>query len=369
MASRYSQIDIAKGIGIILIVQGHYWVLFYGLGEVFNVIYSFHVPLFFFLSGIFMDYSDSLSQTAIKKSDSYLKPYFVALLFMSIFIIPNENINPMKYIGGILYGVGKTIPIKFLPLWFLPHLWTVSIFSFLLYRCTNLRSKSIAFNATVLGVMLCVGYLGIHTFWNNRFPGIPILFPGLPFSIDLIFISSFYFLLGSLLKDYITGLKFNPMIFLLSVFVFCSLHFFYNITMDLNLRRYDNLFISTIEALTGIYIIITASILLDKNAVIRRILVYIGSGSLFILLFHFWIQMGSARLIYSLIDDKYYVIRFIIIKYLSFTLAVLLPLAFFELVKRSSTLGKLFLPIKSAKIVQPGGSIPQKSGHENVVEK
>lgn len=48
MEKRIENIDIAKGIGIILMVIGH---ACYPHIYIFNCIYIFHMPLFFFLSG------------------------------------------------------------------------------------------------------------------------------------------------------------------------------------------------------------------------------------------------------------------------------------------------------------------------------
>lgn len=62
MNKRLDWIDKAKGIGIILVVYGHVARGIFNAGIPMNeksfgiidsVIYSFHMPLFFFLSGFF----------------------------------------------------------------------------------------------------------------------------------------------------------------------------------------------------------------------------------------------------------------------------------------------------------------------------
>lgn len=50
---RDNTVDILKGIAILLVVIGH----FSPVQQVENFIYSFHMPLFFFLSGITFWYS------------------------------------------------------------------------------------------------------------------------------------------------------------------------------------------------------------------------------------------------------------------------------------------------------------------------
>lgn len=49
---RLVHIDVAKGIGILLVAFGH--LVKFG-SYTSNVIYSFHMPLFFVLSGVFAD--------------------------------------------------------------------------------------------------------------------------------------------------------------------------------------------------------------------------------------------------------------------------------------------------------------------------
>lgn len=45
---RLDYIDYCKGIGIIFVILGH---TYYGPQIVYNIIYCFHMPLFFILSG------------------------------------------------------------------------------------------------------------------------------------------------------------------------------------------------------------------------------------------------------------------------------------------------------------------------------
>ena len=129
VSPRYKRIDIAKGIGILFVVFGHNWIVAHGKGELFKVIYSFHVPLFFFLSGLFMAYDHTFRETIIKKSDSYLKPYCMTAIIAGLFIVFYEKKNPVNYLIRMAYGNGLTIPSKWVPLWFLTHIWAVSFFS------------------------------------------------------------------------------------------------------------------------------------------------------------------------------------------------------------------------------------------------
>lgn len=87
--TRSSWVDVAKGFGIILVVFGHVWRGIYAAGLLPNervyrlmdsVVYSFHMPLFFFLAGLF--FRDSLLKRGWKgfianKADTLIYPLIV----------------------------------------------------------------------------------------------------------------------------------------------------------------------------------------------------------------------------------------------------------------------------------------------------
>lgn len=50
---RNDNLDVLKGLGILLVVIGHSEYVLRGKGELFNLIYSVHMPLFFLISGVF----------------------------------------------------------------------------------------------------------------------------------------------------------------------------------------------------------------------------------------------------------------------------------------------------------------------------
>ena len=97
MDDRVEYIDTAKGIGILLVVIGH--VVYsnnyplHGAATVCNFIYSFHMPLFFIISGLCIKENKQLSFNTIKKmAKIYLIPYVVwsilyLLLFQVIFTV------------------------------------------------------------------------------------------------------------------------------------------------------------------------------------------------------------------------------------------------------------------------------------------
>ena len=79
MNNRIDYIDSAKGIGILFVLIGHACSLKYGLGQYF---YSFHMPLFFIISGMLLCFKDNwkdMDGISIfkKKIKSLFYPYIV----------------------------------------------------------------------------------------------------------------------------------------------------------------------------------------------------------------------------------------------------------------------------------------------------
>lgn len=91
MGDRIEYIDIAKGIGIVLVIVGHVvWGGNYpmkGAESLSNFIYSFHMPLFFIISGLCIKDSKRIAKPVLKKmARAYLLPYAVwSVIYLAVF--------------------------------------------------------------------------------------------------------------------------------------------------------------------------------------------------------------------------------------------------------------------------------------------
>ncbi len=85
--SRIEWVDVAKGLGIILVSFGHLrngdgqsvWLP--ALNPLISAIYLFHMPLFFFLAGITFSGRGSFAEFIKRKAKTLLVPYFVFSLY------------------------------------------------------------------------------------------------------------------------------------------------------------------------------------------------------------------------------------------------------------------------------------------------
>ncbi|MBR1931112.1 MAG: acyltransferase [Lachnospiraceae bacterium] len=80
--NRIGYVDIARGIAICCIVLGHL-----GVGEINRIVFTFHVPLFFFLSGFFMNNKYAFREFVRRKARNLLVPYFVTCLVLIVLAV------------------------------------------------------------------------------------------------------------------------------------------------------------------------------------------------------------------------------------------------------------------------------------------
>ena len=123
-SDRLNYLDVAKGIGILLVVLGHH---LSGFDLLTTWIYSFHMPIFFIISGWLYSHKrpgDNIRAFAAKKSRSLLYPYVVFsvlvlawkyLLYFLLDTAPEEGFREIWLKTVSTYGYHA--------LWFLPTLF------------------------------------------------------------------------------------------------------------------------------------------------------------------------------------------------------------------------------------------------------
>jgi len=291
-AMRINWLDNLKALGIFLVIFGH----MLPNSHLRQYIYSFHIPLFFFVSGYLFDRSKyNFGQFFRKKFSTLMIPYlfFATLSFLFwFFIVRNLSISgwalaidPLKPLIGILYGIGSgdwRVPMN-APLWFLPCLFIVeTVFYFV-----NNRYYLIIF--AVLGYLV--------TFLPFR----------LPWSSDVAFAAIVFYGMGHFYKDTWMSHKALPLLFTFH-FAFC----FLNSPVDMNDLLYGNIFYFYISAYLGVLFYSTLCKIIKKN----RVITYVGSNTIIIIGL-----VGIARFILNGLSYTLFGIKHIEQLGLGFTLA------------------------------------------------
>lgn len=112
MDGRIRYMDIAKGIGIFMVLVGHTFV-----GFLCTLANSFHMPLFFMISGYFFKGTDDKSTIVKKGWNRLLVPYiFTIVLFVCFSFIMDLKYNSheaIKWVWGGCMDVDGTIQNRF----------------------------------------------------------------------------------------------------------------------------------------------------------------------------------------------------------------------------------------------------------------
>lgn len=312
-STRIASLDIAKGLGILLVVFGHQIDYFHlDCPGAYPFIYLFHVPLFFFLSGIFYNDSDGLWPFVKKKFLRLYIPYLLANVFFFTVEMTRAKFMGDSYDGSLkwpdlFYAISGLWPVPSMlsrPTWFILILFRISI----LYKLIQLISGSRKW----ITALICTG-IGITG----------LVFAPEAYMIGQTMVALPFFCAGNLIgrrgfeAGTRTGWPFIHIAILLAAIpslYAISLHQNTNIAVNV----YGNPLLLVTGAIIGIAAVICLAGILSKTYYTSRILEFIGRHTLPILIWHIFIM----KVIFTLIDSGN-----IIIYFLSFIAAVGVPCA------------------------------------------
>lgn len=294
MGKRFDYVDIAKGLGIMLVIMGHIeyaYVPFCG---------SVHIPLFFILSGYLYDMerpcTASYGETVRKRVKRLLIPYFVynlilyAKYLLKLVLTHEFTINlGIKAFLGFLYSSSlfyKNVPTEnnfegFVfgngPLWFLTAMAVASVFFyFIIYYV--LKHRYDIRKIVISSLMLC------YVSWLLcRF--LPVY---LPWSFEMALLGCVFMLLGLCMRQYnlVEILQKYIWIPLVCLVAFVLLHHF-NGPANMAIQDYGkSMLVYLVLGALGSVIVLFISLMSEKVAVIRRAVSYVGQNTLIILAFH-----------------------------------------------------------------------------------
>lgn len=161
-SGRQAWIDLAKGIGIVLVVAGHT-----GIPPLATkYVCAFHMPLFFFLSGLLYR-RRPFAEVVSRRARTLLVPY---LAFSLVGFIIYDGIIAHRWLGmshygrellGVLYGTpGGPYELMVFPLWFLLSLFLAQgMFSLVLLASRDRPVRIVALGSA----LAALGFLNGQT--------------------------------------------------------------------------------------------------------------------------------------------------------------------------------------------------------------
>ncbi len=266
---RLTYIDILKGLGITFVVFGHIT----RIHLLREYIWNFHMPLFFFISGLLFNPVKYSSFNFFFKSriKSIYIPYvffFLITFFYWLFIerqFRGGEYTILHQLIGLIYGTYEGSHLNFNgALWFLPCLFSVEI---IFYFISKIKSKTVVISILIISFM--IGTLLLHFQLNI-----------LPLGLHTAFFGIIFYGTGYLLKNKIKHQYFHNKIFqwiiilILFIIQLLCLGKFYG-TIEKTTITY------IVLAFTGIYLYL----FLSKKIKTSKLIEFLGKNSLVILAF------------------------------------------------------------------------------------
>lgn len=286
---RVRWVDIVKGMAILLTILGH-TIQYYLKGNwIREIVFSFHMPLFFIMSAYTFKFSDdtlSFKKKTIKACKKIIFPATLCFLLITLIAIIKDttvHIN-LSFLKNTIYSYlfasginldyyGREIKAMGM-LWFLFALF----FGRTAYDYTHLIVK----DERKLGLIsMLTGICGIIL--GNVMP--------VAFSMDIAMAVFPFFYVGTCLKkmdmnkSYIKRTCIMLVIFVTTLLVTCS-DPFKRTYLELAARRYPLFPVCYITAIAGTLVLSGIAILISKGKILNYIFSFIGKKSLYLYCVH-----------------------------------------------------------------------------------
>ena len=265
--------DRAKGIGMILVIYGH--MFDYG-GIPFSIIFSFHMPLFFIISGMLLLPERIHNVKMSTWIRNCIKRYFAPFVFFLVLgcvtrLLYSGCFSTKEVLYQIFYYIGSN-ELFMGALWFIGALMVAMILMPIIIRLGG---------AKIITQLFALFILIISSFLFSKLPIV------LPFRIKIMSGVLFFVYFGFLFKEKIISSIYNKLImkctyFGLPIFLVLSIM---NKTINISEPVYNDGLIFLLCAVYG-----TFFVLLISTYRMPRFIEYLGKNSLIVFSLHaIWI--------------------------------------------------------------------------------
>jgi len=298
MVKRIHWIDITRGIGIILVIYGH----LFSTDQQRYLIYAFHMPLFFFISGMVFTplMSKSLLFITLKYFKQLLIPYYIFAVMTYLFALISQtadfSLSGMGYqLFGILYGSGRDGMLGYnVVLWFLPCLFITKLLFAAITRRVSHTGKLLLILcvSALLGSLLSllVPWLKLPLGFEIALTALPFFGMGYLFKIHENFLATFI-----RYKLPIAAVAMTILVIVASADFSLSGH-----QIDMRVNQLDVTPLFYLGAFSGIIGWTAISQLIARNTLLE----YIGKHSLIIFAWHNILLIDLRQIVNSLLTQN-----------------------------------------------------------------
>lgn len=261
-------VDIAKTITIYLIVFGH----LINNNFICSFLWTFHVPVFFFLSGFLAKHDVPFLHFLKKLINRLVIPYFALYLCCMLIKLAYDHasistIDIINMITAMFAGSHAYAGFVSTPLWFLPSLITVQLLFYVSYR----------FRALYLLLIIISLWFYYHHMIN------------LFMSIDLSLLGINYFVLGVIGRHFAGLIRADRLNTLYPIFFCVSITIITDLAVHGNVWYTGNSYVLSLAGgIVGVIGMISFCKIITLGIVgpLKIIIQFISENTLFILAFH-----------------------------------------------------------------------------------
>lgn len=291
---RIEELDYVKGLAIFLVIMGHatgnlatpFWRL---------VIYSFHMPVFFLVSGMVMNPAEVKERGTIwtflvKNFKALLVPYIIFSAIYSCFSYQN--------FGMMLYGTYETLVSaqSLTSLWFIPVMFLGRVWAELLFRALQPVTRY----KQVWIAVATVAFFAVGLALPHPHPTSGTGFIGYPLGFDISLVAAGYILVGSMLLPAVKRLR-EVRLSLLVIGLFLSLALLAcgllvkgdaMVLDSMAFKAHNTLPTSFLNAFSGSFVVLFLAIIMYRSSCWhspvfnKSILLFIGQNTIGIYLLH-----------------------------------------------------------------------------------
>ena len=184
-------VDYCKAVAIFLVIVGHVFTRTNTFSLLNVIIYSFHMPVFFFLSGYTFDNNVKFFVFLKKKARTLLLPAIMfSILFFVLYCgmisITSGRNGLMQYLNtflpvsdGVVNTLLMTSKSRFSNFWFLPVLFCAELLLYYILRCKYVVAQLVLILAGVaINVLLSDGDVALPLGFGEAMLALPFLFFG-----------------------------------------------------------------------------------------------------------------------------------------------------------------------------------------------
>ena len=288
--SRISWIDTARGLGLLAVFVGHL-----NVPMASAWVYTFHMPLFFLLSGLLYPGCEkyTFTQFAWKRFKGIIIPYFtlgsvIALFYCCLYAYYHEPVSTYLEMAKAFL-----IQEHYWTVWFLTALY----FSQILYYCLDKWFHRWDYAVTIVSLVVCVfGLMRYRLGWG-----------ALPWNLDIALIAQFFFHLGYrfMHNDRIREFFISPggNLKRLGIVIACltinliaakACIITSGQSLDMSIGMYGNEVFTFIAAMAGILMVFTVA-----PVVHSRFISYLGQNTMILFSWHSRIVIVFCGLVYA----------------------------------------------------------------------